>query len=582
MDMRDITIRVAGANGDGVESSGDLISKFFLKQGYQIFAYRSYQSIIRGGHVWYQIRVGDHELHSHGDKINILIAINQDAIDNQAAHLADKAVVIYDASKTNVDKLKGTDAKLIDVPMLDIVVKNGGDPILRNVVAIGAMLKVAGQDISAFDKTITERFGRKGEQVVRNNINAAAAGYNYNTVLTVFNVKPDGKRRYMMDGNSAIATGAFAAGCRFYSAYPMTPASTILQWFTANSQHGILAKQTEDEIAAICMAIGAASAGARAMCGTSGGGFSLMAEALGLSGMLEVPIVVVDAQRGGPSTGLPTKTEQGDLLFAMHAGQGDFPKIVMAPRSTQECFAMGAEAFNLAERYQCPVIIMTDLYLAEYLKSVDSFPVDGVTIDRGKIAIPSESGKFKRYEITEDGISPRAYAGMPGTMFVAASDDHDEDGMVITDYYAGIDKYVSVRKHMHEKRMRKMDTMLKREKIFVPQIDGEKADYFIATFGSTTESVIEAKELLAAEGISIGIISFPYIMPMDGAKTLDVLKGKKIIDVECNYTAQLAQVIRTNTGLEIKNKILKYDGEAITGMEIAAKAAEIIKNAKEW
>lgn len=580
--MSDITIRVAGANGDGVESSGDLISKFFLKQGYQIFAYRSYQSIIRGGHVWYQVRIGDQELHSHGDKVNILIAINQDAIENQAAHLADGAAVIYDSSKTNVDKLKGTNVKLFDVPMLAIVIKNGGDPILRNVVAIGAMLKVTGQDIAAFEKTISERFGKKGDLVVKNNVNAATAGYNHETVSTMFNLKPDGKRRYLMDGNSAVAAGAFAGGCRFYAAYPMTPASTILQWFATNAGSGILAKQTEDEIAAINVAIGAACAGARAMCGTSGGGFSLMVEALGLSGMLEVPLVVVNSQRGGPSTGLPTKTEQGDLLFAMHAGQGEFPRIVMAPRNVQECFSMGAESFNLAERYQCPVIILVDLYISEYLKSVDSFGVEHVTVDRGKIGVPPTEGKFKRYAITDDGISPRSYAGMVDTEFVAVSDDHDEDGTAVTDYYAGIDKYVDVRKRMHEKRMRKIDTMLKQEKIFVPEVFAAGADYFMVTYGSTTESVIEAQMLLGQKGVMIGIISFPYLMPMDGAKTLELLKGKKLIDVEYNYTGQLAYVIRANTGIDIKNRITKYDGEAITGGEIAARAMEIIKNAKEW
>jgi 2-oxoglutarate ferredoxin oxidoreductase subunit alpha len=580
--MSDITIRVAGANGDGVESSGDLISKFFLKQGYQIFAYRSYQSIIRGGHVWYQVRVADQELHSHGDKINILIAINQDAIENQASHLADGAVVIYDASKTNVEKLKGMNVRAFDVPMLDAAVKNGGDPILRNVVAIGAMLKVTGQDIAAFENTIKERFGKKGDVVVKNNTNAAVAGFGQKGVETLFSIKADGKRRYLMDGNSALAAGAFAGGCRFYAAYPMTPASTILQWFAANAGSGILAKQTEDEIAAINVAIGAASAGARAMCGTSGGGFSLMVEALGLSGMIEVPLVVVDSQRGGPSTGLPTKTEQGDLLFAMHAGQGEFPRIVMAPRTTQECFSMGAQSFNLAERYQCPVIILVDLYLSEYLKSVDSFDVEGVTVDRGKIAVAPTDGKFKRYVVTDDGISPRAFAGMPGTEFVASSDDHDEDGVTITDYYAGLDWAVAVRKKIHEKRMRKVETMLKQEKIFVPEVEGEGSDYFMVTFGSTMESVIEARGLLEQKGIKAGIVSFPYIMPMDGQKTLALLKGKRLIDIECNYTSQLAQVIRMNTGIEIKNKITKYDGEAITGGEIAESVAEIIKNAKEW
>ena len=445
--MGDITIRIAAANGDGVESSGDLVAKTFLRSGFNIFAYRSYQSIIRGGHVWYQVRVSNDELHSSGDKINVLIALNQDAIENQGSHLADGAIVLYDGSKNNVESLKGRNVRAIDIRMLDITVQNGGDPILRNVVAIGAVMKIAGIGIEALNRQIKERFGKKGDMIINNNINCALAGYNSAGVDNVFNLKGDTKQRYIIDGNSALAAGAFAGGCRFYAAYPMTPATTVLQWFAPRADHGVMVKQTEDEIAAINMAIGAASTGVRAMCGTSGGGFSLMVEALGLSGMLEIPIVAMNSMRGGPSTGLPTKTEQGDVLFVMHASQGEFPRIVVAPRNIRETFTIGAEVFNLADRYQCPVIVLMDLYLSEYNASVEGFDIDSVTVDRGKIAATPPAGtKFKRYEITEDGVSPRGIPGTPGTEHIAPSDDHDEYGNTITDYYAGIDKYVEIRK----------------------------------------------------------------------------------------------------------------------------------------
>ena len=575
--MGELTIRIAAANGDGIESSGDLIARTFLKAGFNIFAYRSYQSIIRGGHVWYQIRVSNSELRSAGDAINILVALNQDAVENQGAYLADGAYVIYDGSKVNLNSLKGKNIKPVDLPMLDIILKNGGDPILRNVVAIGAVMKLAGTDIAVFNNQIKSKFGRKGEELVSSNINCAAAGYNHPGIVNTFNLKGDGKQRYLIDGNSALAMGAFASGCRFYAAYPMTPATTLLHWFAARADQGIMCKQTEDEISAINAAIGASYTGARAMCGTSGGGFSLMVEAVGLSGMIEVPLVVVNSQRGGPSTGLPTKTEQGDLIFAMHSSQGEFPRIVVAPRSVEEAFKIGSEIFNLVERYQCPAIILMDLYLSELSKSVSGFDLDSIIVDRGKLLTAANGQPFKRYAITDDGVSPRSIPGTPGLEFIASSDEHNEDGSTITDYYAGIDQYVKVRERMHSKRMRKIETMLKNESLFVPTVNSE-GDYYLVTFGSTTEAALEASELLQKEGLKVGVISFNYLLPLDGEKTKSVLQGKRIIDVEVNYTAQLAQVIRTNTGLAIGNMILKYDGEALGALEIASRALAIVRN----
>ncbi len=580
--MGSVCIRIAGANGDGVESSGELLIKVASRNGFHVFGYRGYQSIIRGGHVWYQIRISDQELHSHGERVDILVALNQDCIKNQKSHLNDGAVVIYDPSKINVKELEGMNVRPVPIPILDIAVKISGDPIMRNVAAIGAVLKFVGIDIKAFNDVVTSRFLRKGQKIVDNNMAIATEAYNYQGVSTLYNVKGDGKQRYAMDGNTALCIGAFAGGCKFYAAYPMTPASGLLHWFAAHENKGVMFKQTEDEIAAINMAIGAANAGVRSMCGTSGGGFSLMAEGVGFASMLEVPLVVVESQRTGPSTGLPTKTEQADLLFVMHASQGEFPKIVVAPRNIKECFTVGYQAFNLAEKYQCPVLVVLDLYLSEHIESVEGgFDLDAVTVDRGKLVLSNTTGgRFKRYEITEDGISPRGIPGTPGTEFIAPSDEHNEYGDLISDAFSGIDEYVEIRRQMHSKRMRKMETMLKNENIFYPSVDNEGANYFFVTFGSTTEPATEAIELLKAKGVNVGLISFSYLMPLDKEKTAAILNGKKLINVECNYTGQLAQVIRANTGIEIKNSILKYDGEAITGEEIAAKTAEVIKNFK--
>ncbi len=571
--MTSISIRIAGAHGDGVESSGALIIKVAARIGLHVVAYRGYGSIIRGGHCWYQVRIGDSQLRSYGEGIDILIAINQDAIENQKSHLNDKAVVIYDPSKVKVDSLDAGKYKLVPIPLLDIAVAASGDPIMRNTVALGAALKFIGIDIAVFNDVLKGQFGRKGDNVVAQNIKAATGGYNYMGVQTLYTLKGDGKHRYALDGNTALSVGAYAAGCKFYSAYPMTPASSILHWFASHEDKGVMPKQVEDEIAAINMAIGASSAGVRAMCGTSGGGFSLMVEGLGLAGMLETPLVVVESQRSGPSTGVPTKTEQGDILFVMHASQGEFPRIVVAPRSIDESFKLTADAFNLADKYQLPVIVMMDLYLSEHVETVEGFDVDGVSIDRGKIVTENaDGGRFKRYLITDDGVSPRAFPGSKGLEFVAGSDEHNELGDLVTDMYAGLDWAIDVRSKMHSKRMRKIETMLKNEKIFVPEVLNDGADYFLVTFGSTTGPALDAIDILKSKGKNFGLISFNYLMPLDKEKTKNMLQGKKLINVEGNYTGQLAQMIRMNTGIEITKSILKYDGEAFTAEGIANEA----------
>jgi len=576
--MVDVSIRIAGAHGDGVESSGALVIKVAARIGLHVFAYRGYGSIIRGGHCWYQVRIGDSQVRSYGEGIDILIALNQDSIANQKSHLNDKAVVIYDPSKVKVDTLDASKYRLVPIPLIDIALSASGDPIMRNTVALGAVLKFVGIDISNFSDVLKAQFGRKGDEVVSQNVKAASGGYNYQGVETLYSLKGDGKQRYALDGNTALSVGAYAAGCKFYSAYPMTPASSILHWFASHENKGVMPKQVEDEIAAINMAIGASAAGVRAMCGTSGGGFSLMVEGLGLAGMLETPLVVVESQRSGPSTGVPTKTEQGDILFVMHASQGEFPRIVVAPRSIEESFKLAADAFNLADRYQVPVIIMMDLYLSEHVETVDAFDVDGVTIDRGKIAMENkEAGRFKRYLLTEDGVSPRSVPGTKGLEFVAGSDEHNEFGDLVTDMYAGLDWAIDMRSQMHAKRMRKINTMLKNEKIFVPEVLNDTADYFFVTFGSTTGPAMEAIDILKSQGKNFGLISFSYLLPLDKERTRKMLEGKKLINVEGNFTGQLAKVIKMETGVEINSSILKYDGEAFTGEGIANSAINLIK-----
>ncbi len=576
-----VNVRISGANGDGIESAAMLLAKAIGKNKFHLFGFRSYQSVIRGGNVWFQISISNKKPLSIGNDVDILVALDIDAIKNNISSLNEKGIILYDEKIPNVlEQLKGSNLIALPFPMLDVAVKVGGTSIYRNTFVIGIIGKMLGLSKESIESTITEVFKRKPE-VVKTNIDVAMAAYDtaISYDISRFKIIATGERgdKYLLSGNDAIALGAAAAGCKFYAAYPMTPASSIMDWFASHEDHGILYKQPEDEITAINMTIGAASAGVRAMCGTSGGGFSLMVEALGLAGMLEVPIVVIESQRGGPSTGLPTKTEQGDLLFVSHASQGEFPRVVIAPRNVEECFYEMANAFNIAERYQCPVIVLLDLFLSEHVETVDIDP-SRIVIDRGLIVMENKDGKrFKRYLITKNGISPRALPGTSGLAFVAPSDEHDEYGDLVSDTRAGTPEGKSIRMQMHEKRMRKIDTMFEENNIPLPEVINENAKIFFVTFGSSTNSCIEAMNILKESEVDIGVISFSYMLPFNSDKIKQLLENKNLIDVECNYTGQLSKLIAMYTGVLIKDKILSYDGEALSSRDVAERVKIILK-----
>ena len=576
-----VNVRISGANGDGIESAAMLLAKAIGKNKFHLFGFRSYQSVIRGGNVWFQISISNKKPLSIGNDVDILVALDIDAIKNNISSLNEKGIILYDEKIPNVaEQLKGSNLIALPFPMLDVAVKVGGTSIYRNTFVIGIIGKMLGLSKESIESTITEVFKRKPE-VVKTNIDVAMAAYDtaISYDISRFKIIATGERgdKYLLSGNDAIALGAAAAGCKFYAAYPMTPASSIMDWFASHEDHGILYKQPEDEITAINMTIGAASAGVRAMCGTSGGGFSLMVEALGLAGMLEVPIVVIESQRGGPSTGLPTKTEQGDLLFVSHASQGEFPRVVIAPRNVEECFYEMANAFNIAERYQCPVIVLLDLFLSEHVETVDIDP-SRIVIDRGLIVMENKDGKrFKRYLITKNGISPRALPGTSGLAFVAPSDEHDEYGDLVSDTRAGTPEGKSIRMQMHEKRMRKIDTMFEENNIPLPEVINENAKTFFVTFGSSTNSCIEAMNILKESEVDIGVISFSYMLPFNSDKIKQLLENKNLIDVECNYTGQLSKLIAMYTGVLIKDKILSYDGEALSSRDVAERVKIILK-----
>jgi len=434
-------------------------------------------------------------------------------------------------------------------------------------------LQMIGIEFEPLEQVLTRQFKKKGDAVIAENVSMARAGYDYAaTNFKSFPVKaPKGaKPLAVVTGNQTAALGGAAAGVKFYAAYPMSPSTGVLMWMAAHARElGIMVRQVEDEIGVMNMVIGAAHAGCRAMCATSGGGFALMSEAIGMSGMIETPIVCVDVQRAGPATGVPTKTEQGDLWQILGAGQGDYPKIIVAPTSQIDIFKTMIELFNLVDKYQCPGLVLTDLLISEGTSSVDPAELDfNVKIERGELIFPNGKGEnpfggandnaYLRYKNTKSGISPRAVPGVPGHIHVAATDEHDEDGTLISDEYTNPAK----RRMMVEKRARKMETVL--AQIAPPKLFGpENAQVTLVGWGSTEGVIREAIEKLAGdEGIVANHLHVKWMVPFHGEEVSRILgRSKRVIIVENNHSGQFARYLRSETGFKAHGHIRKYDGE---------------------
>jgi len=564
--MQEITIGIGGAAGDGLDKSGDTIAKTAGRLGLYLYAYNSYQSIIRGGHIWLRLRCSEQKTYSHGDHLNVLIALNQDTIERHGREIEPGGALLYNTDRLNADSsLVGSDVLLAGISMNDVTREIGKlPPIMQNTVLGGALLFLIGLEFDTMAEVLAETFKHKGQQVVDQNVSVARIGFDYARDKFV----PVGcqwnfsrQRRPFVTGNEAFSIGAVAAGCKFYSAYPMTPASGILHWMAAHGEQcGVVVKQCEDELAVANMAIGAGYAGVRAMCGTSGGGFALMTEAIGMAGMIEAPCVFINVQRGGPSTGIPTKTEQADLNQIYGASQGDFPRVIIAPSDTVDCFDTTVEAFNLAEKFQLPVLILSDLLLSEHPESIERDALRArVPIERGEFvsAWPAENGPFQRFKMTASGVSPRALAGTPNTVHVSGTDDHDEFGILISDVFTS----PPVRRKIQEKRMRKME--LVRQELRPPEVYGAAdADLTLITWGSTRGVVREAVDMLNARGVSTNQLVVRYLMPFQTEEVRALLaRSRKTICVELNYTGQFARFLRAETGYSVDELLVKYDGE---------------------
>ncbi len=578
MKSEEVIVRVAGAAGDGVQSAGQIVAKTFSRSGLHSTTYNYYQDIIRGGQSWYQIRASADPVRSQGDGLDILIALNKDGVERHtnpeineggASTLSKTGIAIFDES---ISGYKDNGHMYCAMPLATIAAKYSKVPLLKNTVAIGAAMASIGVDFDILSEVIRDTFGSKGK-VAEQNVKAAEEGYEYynqNFKKIDKSLKLSDRRRMLLGGGEAVGLGMVSGGLRFYAGYPMTPASSALHYLAGHAkQLGIAVKITEDEISAINMAIGANYAGARAATGSSGGGFSLMVESVGLAGIMEVPLVVYEAQRAGPSTGLPTKTEQGDLNLVMGAGQGDFLRIILTPRNVEECFTMSREAMNLAEKYQTPVFVMSDLYLAEHYETVNDLNLE-FKIDRGKRALDNQED-FRRYINTPDGISPRAVPGQAGLMHNEDSDEHNEYGDVVSDAVTDPQDRIM----MMKKRMKKLETYLG-DMPPTQTYRFDDAEYAVVQWGSTAGVVEESVDLLREKGIKAGVIEINRAFPLnrDIKKLID--GKKKVIFVEGNFSGQFERSFRSEFLVET-HSVRKYDGENFYPAQLAEELENVIK-----
>ena len=573
------SIKIGAQAGQGVNVIGKSLAKCFTRGGLNVIAYPEYPSLVRGGHNVMQILVSDSDIHSPARQSDLVIALNPDAIFYHKDFITKDGAIIHDSS-IDAKKFKPRpDIRLYAMPVAEIVEKAGGSLKMANSALLAAALSLVQYPIEYLEDVLTDEFKRKGGDVVRANIAVAREAYNYaKENLNDFHHKAgplSKKRKMLLSGNEAVSLGAVAGGMKFYSAYPMTPASNILHYLMANERDfNIVVKQTEDEIAAVIYAIGAGFTGVRAMTGTSGGGFALMTEALGMAALSETPLVVSLVSRIGPSTGMPTWTEQADLRFALHASQGDFLRVILAPGDMDECFYLSAEAFNLSEKYQLPVIIMSDKFLAETYFSAERFDQSKIRIERGKIAskLPrlAPSTRYKRYKVTEDGVSPRPFPGTEGGMHVATSYEHDETGFSSEDF--------GNRAAQVDKRNLKLKSLLK--ELPGPKVYGNKnAEISLVAWGSHKLPALDALALLQEKGINANLVHFTCLFPLN-KKDIEkaFAKSRHTIMVENNSSAQFAGILKEHADIVFDFHMLKYDGRQFFAEEIAEEVERLVKS----
>ncbi|MFC2039638.1 2-oxoacid:acceptor oxidoreductase subunit alpha [Chloroflexota bacterium] len=567
-------VMVGGEAGQGIQSVGSVLSRYLARTGFYIFADQDYESRVRGGHNFFRVRAADYRVLAPAGELDCLVAMNRDTLERHWAEVKLGGVIIIDP-ETSAGSRAGKNT--LEVPLTRLAEEAAGNKLMTNTVATGAVVGLAGGSLPLLSTLLAHEFGGAGKAVVAANEAAAAAGYKYalehdkNFLKELPAPPPRPGKWLLLNGNEALAMGALSGGCRFFAGYPMTPASSIMEFFADKGRdYNAVTMHVEDEIAAMNMVVGAGFAGVRAMTATSGGGFSLMTEGLSLAGITETPVVVVIAQRPGPATGLPTRTEQGELEYAIHAGHGEFPRAVLAPATAEEAFYAGARAFNLAEKYQIPVIILTDQHLAASYVTVPRFEAGMVSVDRGDLVSDAvaKKGDYKRYMASKSGVSPRAWPMMGTALVVADSDEHDEAGHMIED--------AETRNQQNHKRMQKLYGLA--ADITPPISTGEEqADILLIGWGSTFGAIKEAAAIIANGGTRVRTLHLTQVYPFPAVPVAEALgKTAKSIVIENNATSPLSRLIRRETGLAVSRAITKADGRPFVPQALAH---EIIKKA---
>ena len=575
----DFNWAIGGEAGDGINSTGKIFAQALSRAGRHVFTSKDFASRIRGGYTAYKVRTSVDDVQSVVDRLDLLVALTQRTIDENLDELHDDSAIIYDGERSwEADVPEEMFA--IDVPLKSLAEEAGG-AIMRNIVALGAACELANFPIENLDEALEKRFGGKGEKIVENNKQAARLGQEYveeeyakvSTDSFDFSLETTDADYVLLNGDEAIGMGAIAAGCRFYAGYPITPATDVMEYLKGRIEHfGGQVVQAEDELSAINMALGAARAGARSMTATSGPGIDLMTETFGLVATSETPLVIADVMRSGPSTGMPTKQEQGDLNMALYGGHGEIPRFVVAPTTIDECFWKTVEAFNLAEKYQVPVYLLADLALAvtEQTFSPEAFDMDAVEVDRGRVVDEDdidewldEEGRFQPHAATEDGISPRAFPGTEKGAHMSTGLEHNALGRRTEEK--------SVRLEQVEKRQRKVETAQEREDWDVREYGDPDADNLVISWGSNEGALVEALDLMD-DDLDVRVLSVPYIFPRPDL-TEDVQAADETIVVECNATGQFADLIEHDV-LERVKRVNKYDGVRYKADELAADIAE--------
>src|SRR3989344_86793 len=565
------TWKIGGEAGFGILTSGLVFSKIANRLGYFTFDYIEYPSLIRGGHNALEVVVSDEPIGALKKDIDFLVCLNEDTYKHHKHRLAPQAHVLFDPDEFSPQE---NNILKISVPFKKILSDLKGQPVMKNTIAMGASLAVLGSDLEILNKIMEDQFLRKGQEIVDFNKKFASLGFdqvkrNFSQHIKTYLQKKESEQKLVISGNDAFCLGAAIADCRLYCAYPMTPSSTVLTTMASwQVKTGMVVRHAEDEISVINTALGSSFAGVRSAVGTSGGGFALMVESISFAGIAEIPNVIFLAQRAGPATGMPTWTEQGDLLFATFAGHGEFPKIVLAPGDVEEMTTLTAEAFNFADIYQTPVLVMSDMFLSESHKTMkksflDKF-LDEYKVNRGKtIDTFSSSSKYLRYQLTEDGISPRLIPGFKGQYYQANSYEHVEDGHTTEEALA--------RKQQVEKRNKKLDTYLLNH-FKPPKVFGniETSQTIFVSWGTTKGPILEAQAILRGMGIETAFIHFTHIYPLKEEVIAPLFKDsqKRYVLLENNSHGQFGKLLRMETGLELQEKLLKYDGRPFWPEEI--------------